>query len=77
MCGGDTDTIAAMSGACCGALVGESALPSPWVERLERGAKGVDHIRALADAVFDLWRCIVCNDAPSDAKPATAPHRMG
>jgi ADP-ribosylglycohydrolase len=54
LCGGDTDTIAAMSGALCGALVGESALPTRWVERLENGPKGADYLRALADATFEL-----------------------
>jgi poly(ADP-ribose) glycohydrolase ARH3 len=56
LCGGDTDTIAAMSGALCGALVGESALPPQWVERLENGRKGADYLRTLADATFELWR---------------------
>jgi poly(ADP-ribose) glycohydrolase ARH3 len=56
LCGGDTDTIAAMSGACCGALVGEDALPARWVERLENGPKGTEYLRTLADAAFDLWR---------------------
>lgn len=55
LCGGDTDTIAAMSGALCGALVGESGLPTTWLDRLENGPKGADHIRALADATFELW----------------------
>ena len=55
LCGGDTDTIAAMSGALCGALVGESGLPAGWVERLENGPKGADYVRALADRTFELW----------------------
>ncbi len=55
LCGGDTDTIAAMSGALCGALVGESALPAEWLYRLENGPKGADYMRALADRTFELW----------------------
>jgi poly(ADP-ribose) glycohydrolase ARH3 len=55
LCGGDTDTIAAMSGALCGALIGESALPTRWVERLENGPKGADYLRRLADSTFELW----------------------
>lgn len=55
LCGGDTDTIAAMSGALCGALIGESALPTRWVDRLENGSKGADYLRTLADATFELW----------------------
>jgi ADP-ribosylglycohydrolase len=57
--GGDADTIAAMSGACCGALVGESGLPRRWLERLERGPKGPDCLRTLADSVFALGRANV------------------
>jgi poly(ADP-ribose) glycohydrolase ARH3 len=55
LAGGDTDTTAAMSGALCGALVGEADLPAAWLARMEGGAKGLDHVCALADAVFDLW----------------------
>jgi poly(ADP-ribose) glycohydrolase ARH3 len=55
LAGGDTDTTAAMSGALCGALVGEEGLPAAWVERGETGPKGVAYVRSLADAVFDLW----------------------
>lgn len=56
LAGGDTDTIAAMSGALCGALVGERALPEAWTERLERGGRGADHVRSLANATFRLWQ---------------------
>jgi poly(ADP-ribose) glycohydrolase ARH3 len=45
-CGGDTDTIGAMSGA----LVGEGAIPIRWIERLE----GAEYLRTLADATFAL-----------------------
>jgi poly(ADP-ribose) glycohydrolase ARH3 len=55
LAGGDTDTTAAMSGALCGALVGESGLPAAWLERAEAGPKGVSYVRALADATFALW----------------------
>ena len=45
--GGDTDTIAAMTGAIAGARCGETALPTSWLRRLENGA----HLRELADAL--------------------------
>jgi ADP-ribosylglycohydrolase len=54
--GGDTDTTAAMSGALCGALVGDLGLPALWLDKLERGARGREHVTGLADGVFDLWR---------------------
>ena len=55
LCGGDTDTIAAMSGALCGAVAGEDAFPTRWIERLEKGPKGADYLRTLADATFERW----------------------
>jgi len=46
--GGDTDTIAAMTGALSGALLGESAIPAGWIERAESAAP----VRHLADELF-------------------------
>jgi poly(ADP-ribose) glycohydrolase ARH3 len=45
--GGDTDTIAAMTGALAGARCGEGRLPPSWVRRLERASE----IRSLADSL--------------------------
>ena len=50
--GGDTDTIAAMTGALVGARCGEAGLPSSWVHRLERASR----IRDLADALAAMSR---------------------
>ena len=47
--GGDTDTIASMAGAVCGASLGVEALPPEWLEKLENR----DYIGGLADR---LWR---------------------
>jgi poly(ADP-ribose) glycohydrolase ARH3 len=55
LAGGDTDTTAAMSGALCGALVGEDGLPAGWLERAELGPRGVAYMLTLADATFALW----------------------
>lgn len=55
LAGGDTDTIAAMSGALAGAFAGEEAIPAKWLARLEGEAKGPAYVRALADAVHELW----------------------
>ncbi len=55
LAGGDTDTIAAMSGALCGALVGEGGIPAGWIERLEHEPTGPPHVRSLADAAFAIW----------------------
>lgn len=54
LAGGDTDTIAAMSGTLCGALVGEDGVPSRWIERFEHEPKGPSHVRSLADATLAI-----------------------
>jgi poly(ADP-ribose) glycohydrolase ARH3 len=46
--GGDTDTIAAMTGAISGALLGEAAIPGRWVSRVE----GTGQLRGLADRLY-------------------------
>jgi poly(ADP-ribose) glycohydrolase ARH3 len=51
LCGGDVDTIGAMSGALAGALLGERALPQLWLEN----AEGVDETIRLADRLYELW----------------------
>jgi poly(ADP-ribose) glycohydrolase ARH3 len=54
--GGDTDTIAAMSGAISGAYLGIEAIPSATLAKLENDGKGRDYLFALADRLFDRWR---------------------
>lgn len=49
--GGDTDTIAAMTGAISGAYLGVDAIPDRWRSRLENRA----YIEGLAEALFELW----------------------
>jgi ADP-ribosylglycohydrolase len=46
--GGDTDSIAAIVGAWCGALGGEAALPKELVGHIHDGPFGPTHLRALA-----------------------------
>ncbi|HEY9785716.1 MAG TPA: ADP-ribosylglycohydrolase family protein [Candidatus Obscuribacterales bacterium] len=47
--GWDTDTMAAINGAICGAWCGLSGIPKRYVEHLENGYKGRDYILALSD----------------------------
>lgn len=51
--GGDTDTIAAMTGALVGAHAGDEAIPTEPLLRLEDGQPFLDRIRETAT---DLWR---------------------
>jgi ADP-ribosylglycohydrolase len=46
--GGDTDTIAAMTGAIAGARHGAEAIPAPWLAALEDGDRGRTHVEQLA-----------------------------
>jgi poly(ADP-ribose) glycohydrolase ARH3 len=47
--GGDTDTTASMTGAISGALLGETAIPAPWLGRVE----GTDLLRRIGDELFE------------------------
>lgn len=47
--GWDTDTMAAMNGAICGAWNGVDGIPTRYITNLENGYKGRDYIRNLAD----------------------------
>lgn len=49
--GGDTDTIAAMTGAISGAYLGVDAIPESWRSKLENRA----YIEELASKLYDLW----------------------
>jgi len=51
--GGDTDTIAAMTGAISGAYHGKKGIPSQWIRDLENEEKGRDYIERLA---VELWK---------------------
>jgi poly(ADP-ribose) glycohydrolase ARH3 len=50
-CGGDTDTVAAMSGAIAGARDGAGAIPARWLHALEAGPRGRGHVEELAAAL--------------------------
>ncbi|HEY1048569.1 MAG TPA: ADP-ribosylglycohydrolase family protein [Prosthecobacter sp.] len=50
-CGGDTDTVAAITGGICGAEVGESGIPQPWITGIWEWPRSVSYIRRVADAL--------------------------
>ncbi len=49
-CGGDTDTVAAITGGICGAEVGEDGIPREWIDGICDQPRSVDYIRRLAAA---------------------------
>jgi poly(ADP-ribose) glycohydrolase ARH3 len=50
--GGDTDTIAAMTGALAGAYLGRAPIPAQLIDRLEESAKGRSYLEELASDLF-------------------------
>ncbi len=54
--GGDSDSLAAMTGAIAGAHHGASAIPERWRRALEQGGKGHAYVERLADRLWDRRR---------------------
>jgi len=50
-CGGDTDTVAAITGAICGAETGEAGIPRAWIDGIFEWPRSVNHIRRVAQAL--------------------------
>lgn len=50
-CGGDTDTVAAITGGIVGAHVGPASIPEEWKAGLWEPARGVAHLDAVADSL--------------------------
>ncbi len=48
--GGDADTVASMTGALCGALLGEASIPRAWLERTALAPR----VQHLADALYSV-----------------------
>jgi poly(ADP-ribose) glycohydrolase ARH3 len=57
--GGDTDTLAAMTGALSGTHLGVSELPAQLVHQLENGKNGRDVIAMLAQRLHDRTNSVV------------------
>jgi hypothetical protein len=68
--GWDTDTMAAINGAICGAWNGINGIPQRYVDHLENGYKGRDYILKLADRLalrdFGLPGCNPIIDLAQD-----------
>ncbi|WP_372365651.1 ADP-ribosylglycohydrolase family protein [Candidatus Uabimicrobium sp. HlEnr_7] len=54
--GGDTDTIAAMTGALSGAFLGIDAIPQNLLKSIENEGKGRDYIDGLAKNLADMYQ---------------------
>ena len=49
--GGDTDTVAAITGAICGANLGADKLPADWIEALSEWPRNLEWMHQLADCL--------------------------
>jgi ADP-ribosyl-[dinitrogen reductase] hydrolase len=52
-CGGDTDTVGAITGALAGMTVGESGIPSEWTKNIWEWPRTVSVFRKIANALAD------------------------
>lgn len=52
-CGGDTDTVGAITGALAGAACGEAAMPSDWLNRIWEWPRSRGFIRKIAARLSD------------------------
>lgn len=50
-CGGDTDTVAAITGGICGAETDESSIPKAWIDGILDWPRSVAYLRRLAAAI--------------------------
>lgn len=50
-CGGDTDTVAAITGAISGAETGETGIPREWIDGIFEWPRSVNYIRRVAQAL--------------------------
>ncbi len=57
-CGGDTDTVAAITGAICGAETGEAGIPPAWIDGICDWPRSVNYIRRVADALASENRLV-------------------
>jgi ADP-ribosyl-[dinitrogen reductase] hydrolase len=50
-CGGDTDTVAAITGGICGAEVREAGIPQAWIDGICDWPRSVTHLRQVSEAL--------------------------
>lgn len=53
--GGDTDTIASMTGAISGAYLGMEAIPQSWIDYIREDEWTPEAVQALADRLYDRY----------------------
>lgn len=64
-CGGDTDTVGAITGALAGATVGESGIPAEWIAGVCDWPRNITLLRKLGNAMADAMH----NQVPTQSIP--------
>ena len=64
LCGGDTDTAAAIVGAVVGSRVGTADMPEEWLERLESWPRSNESVRRLSVSVDEALLTRIPQDVP-------------
>lgn len=57
-CGGDTDTVAAIAGAVCGAETGEAGIPADWIGGIADWPRSIGYVRKVAAALVERGRAV-------------------
>jgi ADP-ribosyl-[dinitrogen reductase] hydrolase len=52
-CGGDTDSVAAITGGIMGAETGEAGIPDAWIANIRDWPRSIDYLRRVAAALDD------------------------
>ncbi|QDT96468.1 ADP-ribosylglycohydrolase family protein [Gimesia aquarii] len=76
MLGGDTDSVAAITGAVCGANSGANAIPSEWIERLIEWPRTKVWMESLAMKIAKVLESTEPQKPPSMYWLATIPRNM-
>lgn len=72
-CGGDTDTVAAITGAVVGAAVGEAGLPAEGLSKIGEWPRSVRWQRELAHCVAEAWPAPNSDAPPKRIRPLPLP----
>ncbi len=74
--GGDTDTVAAITGAVSGANLGSEKIPAEWIERMAEWPRTIDWMTRLAQRLTEATEGGTCRRPPSMHWPATVPRNV-
>ncbi len=74
--GGDTDSVAAITGAVCGANLGTNEVPKQWTDRLAEWPRTIRWMEQLARDLASMTQCRTAGQPPSMHWLATVPRNF-